>query len=245
MLHLRKSTSALPPHIRFTDHRDTWEVANFAKEYIVTNGPDDPVFQLYFGTDPASYVTAIGSWDSLLSSNKENVIFRCDNPDGNCALEGWNGHWRGENGSSETVICEASYVNRRYNIDFCNRGYQLASTKPSLYWSIDLIHRLFHVPAISNEFVDHFAENLEEVIELAAHNGSFAARDSNALQYFAAHVYANEIAQGGESCTGEIGHDHDHADDDHASTTTAAGATATTTAASECHTHADGTEHCV
>lgn len=33
---------------------------------------------------------------------------------------------------------------------------------------------------------DVSADTVDEVIELAAHNGSYAAVDSNALQYFAA-----------------------------------------------------------
>lgn len=32
------------------------------------------------------------------------------------------------------------------------------------------------------------AEDLDEVLELAAHNGTYAAVDSNALQYFAARM---------------------------------------------------------
>lgn len=34
-------------------------------------------------------------------------------------------------------------------------GFVLESVKPSWYWSIDLIHRLFHVPTVTNYLVDH------------------------------------------------------------------------------------------
>lgn len=61
---------------------DTWEMATFARDYAATNGPEDPVFTKYFGTDPKAFSAVIGIWEALLTSNKEGVRFRCDNPDG-------------------------------------------------------------------------------------------------------------------------------------------------------------------
>lgn len=61
--------------------REALEVAAFAKQYITTNGASDPVFKLYFGDQPAAYPTAMGAYDGLINSNKEGVIFRCDDPD--------------------------------------------------------------------------------------------------------------------------------------------------------------------
>jgi len=142
------------PVIR-ADRRDTYEVASFAQEYVAKNGPTDPVFQLWFGNATDSYSKVLGVWESLLTSNKEGVLLRCDNPDGNCQFDGWRGHWRGDNGTSETVICDASYTDRQFNTAFCAYGFELATTKPQLYWSVDLIHRLFHVPQITNGLVDH------------------------------------------------------------------------------------------
>ena len=63
-------------------HSDTWEMATFARDYAATNGPEDPIFTKYFGTDPKAFSAVIGIWETLLTSNKEGVIFRCDNPDG-------------------------------------------------------------------------------------------------------------------------------------------------------------------
>ncbi|KAK1922879.1 putative peptidase family-domain-containing protein [Papiliotrema laurentii] len=237
---------------------DTYEVAEFAKEYIVAQGPQDPVFQLYFGNETASYATVLGIWDALLHSDKPGVLLRCDDIDGNCHQPGWRGHWRGENGTSETVICDASYVDRKFNLEFCMHGFRLDAVKPAFYWSIDLIHRLFHVPSVTNGLVDHFAEDLHEVVELAAHNGTFAAVDSNALQYFAAHVYAIEVAKGGDACIGDIRNAPSSSGDAHAAASSAPSATdtqtasqqpgsspsQTATAAAECHTHSDGVVHC-
>jgi hypothetical protein len=57
-------------------------MATFARDYAATNGPQDPIFTQYFGTDPKAFSAVIGIWETLLTSNKEGVIFRCDNPDG-------------------------------------------------------------------------------------------------------------------------------------------------------------------
>lgn len=68
-------------------------------------------------------------------------------------------------------------------------GFQLATSAKSDYWSIDLIHRLLHVPQVSGDSVHHYIEEgsgLEGVLELAEHNSTYAPFDSDAIQYFAA-----------------------------------------------------------
>lgn len=69
--------------------------------------------------------------------------------------ETWAGHWRGEPHVSETVICDLSYRARLYNAAFCMNGFSLDTGKPSTYWSIDLVHRLLHVPSVTNAAVNH------------------------------------------------------------------------------------------
>jgi len=228
---------------------DAFEIATFAQEYIITNGPQDPVFQTYFGNQSDAYSRVLGVWESLLTSNKEGVLLRCDDIDGNCHQAGWRGHWRGENASSETVICDASYTDRKYNEAFCMYGYELVNTAPSYYWGIDLIHRLFHVPQVTNSAVEHYADDYESVIELAEHNSTYSPVDSDALQWFAAHVYAIEVAQGGQQCIGTFTDPHDHTSSSPtatASTSVSSGmsTTSTSSAAAECHTHSDGVVHC-
>lgn len=34
-------------------------------------------------------------------------------------------------------------------------GFRLDKDKPSKFWSIDLIHRFYHVPQITNSAVNH------------------------------------------------------------------------------------------
>lgn len=118
---------------------DFGEITQFARDYVQTNGAKDPVFGLYFGKEPEAYPAVIGAYQALLSSNKKGVVFRCDDVDGNCHQDGWRGHWRGDNATQETVICDASYTDRRFNTEFCMYGFQLINDDPSVYWSIDLM----------------------------------------------------------------------------------------------------------
>lgn len=145
----------------------------------------------------------------------------------------------------------------------------MANGRTNDYWAADLMHRLYHVPAVGEDEVGHYADGYAELLELPKGvNYTDAARNSASLSYFALEAYAFDISVPGEGCAGKLveeEHDHDH---DAASTTTAAGAAATsvsptrvipdaTTAAApeataggsgggkECHTHDDGTEHCV
>ncbi|WVF72582.1 hypothetical protein IAT40_007399 [Kwoniella sp. CBS 6097] len=228
---------------------DAFEVATVAQEYVAANGPEDPVFQKYFGKEQKSYTTVLGVWESLLTSNKEGVIFRCDNPDGNCGQPGWRGHWRGDNATMETVICDLSYTDRLYNEAFCMFGYTVAGSPLGTHWSIDLIHRMFHVPTITNNLVGHYSEDYASALELAEHNATYSSVDSDALQAFAAHVYAVEVAKGGDACIGQAAEAHDDSHGAAASSSaapaaTSAAASATSSAAESCHTHADGAVHC-
>lgn len=87
---------------------DTWELVSMAKEYTYTNGANDSLYELYFGDGPITNV--IGAFDAILKSNKDGVLLRCDDPDKNCQQPGWRGHWRGENGTSETVSMNAGFT---------------------------------------------------------------------------------------------------------------------------------------
>lgn len=147
----------------------------------------------------------------------------------------------------------------------------MATGRPNDYWAADLIHRLYHVPLVGEDEVGHYADGYPELLELAKGvNYTDAARNSQSLSYFALEAYAYDISVPGEGCAGKLveeEHDHDHDHDTGSATTSSAGAAATTVnptrvipgtttaaapgatatdanAGKECHTHADGTEHC-
>lgn len=117
-------------------------------------------------------------------------------------LIGWGGHWRGSNATQETVICDLSFVRRRYLESVCGLGYTVAQSPLNTFWATDLLHRVFHVPRISEGVVDHFTEDYASVVALAKTEPAKSVIDSDTLQYFAIDVYAFDVAAPGVGCTG-------------------------------------------
>jgi hypothetical protein len=155
----------------------------------------------------------------------------------------------------------------------CARGFDVATGRTSNYWAGDLMHRLYHTVIVGEGVVEHHADGYHGCIELAAgENYTLAASNSATLSYFAIEAYAYDIAVPGEGC---LGKPVEEEDDRHghgvesatsstatmaapasitsinptrvvqAQATTSSAASAQETAGKECHTHADGTLHCV
>ncbi|KAG5752300.1 hypothetical protein H9Q69_010737 [Fusarium xylarioides] len=216
---------------------ETVQLAQHAKDHLLRWGNESEFKQKYFGN--GSTATPIGWYDRVINANKAGMLFRCDDPDKNCATQDqWAGHWRGDNATTETVICPLSFEIRRSLDSVCGLGYTVAQSKLNTFWATDLLHRVLHVPTISEGIVDHFAEDYAEAIELAKTDPSKSVIDSDALQYFAIDVYAYDIAAPGEGCTGEA--------EEKETPTKAESAkpSATKEAPKECHTHSDGVVHC-
>ncbi|TKY88466.1 hypothetical protein EX895_002454 [Sporisorium graminicola] len=222
------------------------------------NYPGDEFFIKYFGAD-ADPAPVIGYYTQLVYGNKGNALLRCDDPDDNCRLPEWNGHWRGNNATAETVICELSYTSRRPLEKVCAQGFQLGTDNPSLYFGADLMHRAFHVPEFVHEKIHHYADSYAACIELAQTNSTAAVQNQHSLQYFALDVYSRKLTKWG--CVGEIAESKDDAHAHGAASSSAApspSASATSSSAAQpsataapqdsagkdCHTHADGSIHC-
>lgn len=84
----------------------------------------------------------------------------------------------------------------------CALGYNVAESPTNTFWASDLMHRLYHMPAVGGAYIEHYAEDYAEVIELAAGNETYSTHDSDTLQYFALEVYAYDIAVPGVGCPG-------------------------------------------
>lgn len=182
---------------------ETVDLATHAKEHLLRWGNESIFVQKYFGNHSTS--VPIGWYERVIAADRRNMTFRCDDPDRNCATqEGWAGHWRGSNATQETVICDLSFQKRLYLESLCGFGYTVAKSPLNTYWAVDLLHRIFHVPRISEGVVDHFAEDYAEVLELAETDPAKSVIDSDTLQYFAIDVYAYDIAAPGVGCTGEL-----------------------------------------
>jgi hypothetical protein len=82
-------------------------------------------------------------------------------------------------------------------------GYTISGSETNTFWASDLLHRLYHLPAIGQNWVDHYADGYHEVIELATENVTLSTHDSETLQYFALEVYAHDISIPGIGCPGE------------------------------------------
>lgn len=87
----------------------------------------------------------------------------------------------------------------------CALGYNVAESPTNTFWASDLLHRLYHMPAIGWEYIEHFADDYEEVVELALSENTTSTRDSDTLQYFALEAWAYDIAVPGVGC-GEESH---------------------------------------
>lgn len=84
----------------------------------------------------------------------------------------------------------------------------MSGSKTNTFWAADLLHRLYHLPAIGQGLIEHYADDYEGVVALSKGNqSSLATRDSNTLQYFALEVYAYDVVVKGVGCSGEEGQD--------------------------------------
>lgn len=231
-------------------------LAQHAKEHTLRYGNSSEFYHRYFGDAPSGEV--VGIYENVILANKTGVLFRCDDPDDNCRLDGWAGHWRGENGSDETVICDLSYTSRLFLSQVCSRGWTVSEGKNTAYWAGDLLHRIWHTDKIGQGVVGHYGDTFEECLELGEVNSTFATRNSASLRYYALDVYAFDIAVPGAGCTGDLPDSSSLKSASELATSSASqktskkseqstvSATATETqAGSECHTHADGATHCV
>lgn len=161
----------------------------------------------------------------------------------------WAGHWRGDNATDETVICPTSFAKRQSLVTLCGMGYNVREGEPTTYWAADLMHRMYHLPAIGQGYIDHYAEGYEGIIEQAAANKAESTHDSDGLQYFALEAYAHDIIDPGVGCPGPFESTPTSTSPAEtataiASASAAAATTSTTEAPENCHTHADGAVHC-
>ncbi|RDW81258.1 major allergen Asp F2 [Aspergillus mulundensis] len=223
--------------------QETVTLVSHAKDHILRWGNESAIYRKYFGDRPS--LTAIGAYDIIINGNPETILFRCDNPDGNCGLDGWAGHWRGENATDETVICELSYTSRRPLSTMCSQGYTVSQSETNTFWAGDLLHRLYHMPAIGQGLVEHYADGYEGVLELAAGNGTEAVHDSETLQYFALEAYAYDVAVPGVGCVG--GEDEEEEGDETTEEPVQddQDETAEEEIPENCHTHEGGELHCI
>ncbi|KAI8938187.1 hypothetical protein NX059_005851 [Plenodomus lindquistii] len=181
---------------------DTRTLCSQARDHILRWGNSSDIYRKYFGDAPTG--EPLGWYTKIVDGDKADVLFRCDNIDGNCGQAGWAGHWRGSNATSETVICDLSYELRRPLEGVCMFGYNVANGAANTYWGSDLLHRLLHIPSVGEGVVEHYGAEgkYPGVLSLARENSTYAVRNSDTLQYFALEAYAHDVAVPGIGCAG-------------------------------------------
>jgi hypothetical protein len=65
---------------------ETIALAQHAKDHILRWRNESAIYRKYFGDSPS--MEAVGAFDIVVNGDKKDILFRCDNPDGNCGLEG-------------------------------------------------------------------------------------------------------------------------------------------------------------
>lgn len=222
--------------------QETRLLASHARDHTLKFGKGSEFYQKYFAN--ASTGEVVGWFENIVSADKSDVLFRCDDIDGNCKLDGWAGHWRGENGTNENVICDLSYTSKLFLSQMCSQGYTVSQSKNSLFWAGDLLHRIWHTDSLGQEVVGHYADTYDECLELAKLNTTESVRNSASLRFYALDVYAYDIAVPGKGCTGKKEKNESGSNDSLPTLTTEPKSTAEPKGGSECHTHANGEKHC-
>ncbi|KAK0560634.1 Prenylated Rab acceptor protein 1 [Tilletia horrida] len=231
--------------------KELYTVSQAAADDIYRHGNTSELFKTYFGSE-ADPAVPIGIYERIINGDKTGTLFRCDDPDRNCETQPtYFGHWRGSNATGETVICENTFQGRKSIEAACGFGFQLARDNVNTFLGLDFLHRLLHLPTITNELVNHVADNYTDVLELARTNATFSVRNQHSIQNFAFEVWtrANIDPNG---CVGEPAPESEDDDDTSgqatpsaSATTSAPTTTSTGVSGQDCHSHADGSIHCV
>lgn len=64
---------------------ETVTLAQHAKDHLLRWGGESPIVQRYFGN--GSTAGPIGWFERVVAADKATILFRCDDPDGNCATQ--------------------------------------------------------------------------------------------------------------------------------------------------------------
>lgn len=94
---------------------------------------------------------------------------------------------------AETVICDYFYTSKKPLSTICFEG-TIVDVGPKHYAGIDMLHRYLHVPTMSMDgYVGEYAETLEEVVDYAQNNATYAVRNTDNYLYYLADVYSASV----------------------------------------------------
>ncbi|SCU81428.1 LAMI_0B06194g1_1 [Lachancea mirantina] len=180
---------------------DSLEVSAYARDRLLNYGADDLFFNRWFGN--GSLTTVLGTLDHLVEASKDGMLLRCDDIDGLCAKNPttYPGYHRATE-DKETVICDLFYQTKKPLSSICFEG-NLVDVHPKHYAGVDMLHRYLHVSMMNlNGYIAEFAEDLDEIVEYAHSNTTYAVRNVDSYLYYMADVYSSSVIEGG--CLGKL-----------------------------------------
>lgn len=180
-------------------YQDMLEVASIARTHLINNDVDE-TFEHWFGSE-GNPLTVLGVIDNIVEGNKDGALYRCDDVDGSCAshLTSWPGYHR-ENATQETVLCDLFFTSKKPIEDMCVIG-NITEVTPKIFAGIDLFHRFLHIESINKGFVGEYSETMEEIVDYAQNNATYAVLNTDSVLYYIAEAYALELTPGG--CLGD------------------------------------------
>ncbi|WVF69441.1 hypothetical protein IAT40_004218 [Kwoniella sp. CBS 6097] len=179
------------------------KLAEHSRDHLRRYG-NDTIFQTWFGkeNDPN---TLQGLFDRIVSGDKGNVSFTCDDVDNTC--NGKYGVIPGYFSSSTpelTVVCPTYYLSKTPLDELCTADKTIASQGSEATDGGWFLHRLLHLPISSGGLLHDVVDTAHEAVELAKGvNASQAIHNIHTVQYYALDVYASDILLPGEGCLGD------------------------------------------
>ena len=110
---IHSSCNVTQAHQIATGLNETLELVGHARDHVLRWGNNSEIYRRYFGDRPPFEV--MGAYDIIVNGDKGGVLFRCDNPDGNCNLKG-------------NQLC-SWYDDRRSDMSDCRLGWALERLK--------------------------------------------------------------------------------------------------------------------
>ena len=109
-------------------------LAEHARDHTLRFASKSPFFRKYFGNDTAS-AEVVGHFENVVDADKSSILFLCDDLDDKCKMMA---------GlvievptiATQTIICDLSFVTRRYLTQLCSSGYTVSKSKTNIFGQV-------------------------------------------------------------------------------------------------------------
>lgn len=181
-------------------YQDLLEVTSVARAHLISDGVDD-AFIHWFGEN-GNPITVLGMLDNIAQGDKDGVLYRCDDIEGTCAEHSNYPGYHRVNATQETVLCDLFFTSKKPLEQMCVLG-NITDVHPKTFAGIDLFHRFIHLESQNKGFFGEYVEEMDELIDYAENNSTYAVLNTDSLLYYVAEAYSLELTEGG--CLGEYG----------------------------------------